>query len=176
MIVLAGFSLISLTTSALGDARDTLAAQVLHNTVKLSPSAGKPALEDIALWKKLGRTSAGVGYRTKPVVSGEGEKRVASTINIAFIDAASFKHTRAMFADGLLRKDASTGGEIFVGRPPERPDAAPSVTYLLYENGVQLALMCGTSSAMDSEAAVKLTIKRFRFLVAEARRLKLLKP
>jgi hypothetical protein len=161
-------------TNICADERDEKTGQVIHNTINMSRLAGKPTIEDIALWKRSGTTDHGVGYRCKPVQVGSGDDLIAFMISISYINQQSADITLAMFAGAPMVKDATTGADIFIARNERNPDAPPHITYLLYKDGVQLTMMYNLRKNVDDQEAISMTQDRYHYLVAEAKRLKLI--
>lgn len=156
------------------DERDEQTGQVIHNTINMSRLAGKPKLEDISLWKRWGSTDRSVGYRCAPVQTGSGEDMIAFMISVAYIDQGFADATLAVFAGAPAVADPTTGATIFIVRDDRNPDAPPHITYLLYKDGVQLTMMFNLVRNMEDQEAISMTCDRYHYLVAEAKRLKLI--
>jgi hypothetical protein len=153
------------------DERDDKVGTLIHNTIHMSRLAGSPTLEDIAQWKKRGRTSVGLGYHTPPLDFGEGDGRYSASINIVFMSEEYAQRDFEMFAESYVQDDPVSGGRIYLTRSPENPTEKPYVMYMLYRDGVMLRMLAATVKHLEDDETIGLTIPRYRYLVEEARRL-----
>jgi ankyrin repeat protein len=152
--------------------REALAAQLVFNTLHLSSAAGTPSADEIAEYRQRGQMRHGEGFRGLAVAQEEGRQLVWS-LQIAFLadDAAIEAHDQmpdqvlAPYAQGI---DRLTGAAQFV--IPEGGFGKQRIWFVLRQDRTALNMTIDRSEA-DADAALAASLPRWRFFVAEARRL-----
>jgi ankyrin repeat protein len=160
-----------------GDAdREQRSGQLIFNGLRMSNQAGSPSAYLIAKWRRMGTTSAGVGYREQQLLREDGVRFVISP-GVVYLNEKGMAMTLDETAAGLLAKpfgsDRQTGATVYL--MTDDRDNPDRILYMCRRGNVQLYMIIDRSDE-DGEEMTRRSIHRWRFLVKEAERLEIFEP
>ena len=154
--------------------REQRTGQLLQNLIKMSSQVAAPPAPLVAKWRRAGSSSHGVGYRTM-VTAREGEHMSGYHLGVTYLTpeglAMSMDDAVTVLRGTRYGTDRATGGGTYVfhgtrGEPN-------GVMFVMRQGGVQLYLKLDRTGE-PVETLFERCEKRWRFLVAEAKRLGIL--
>jgi ankyrin repeat protein len=167
LILIGGLSQGAGGTEESGD-RERRSAQLIYNTLHMSPAAGEPSQAQITRYRERGTTSQGVGYRAETIAQEAGKQFVWS-FQVAYLSAEGLQahqdYVAANFAPFRHGEEPESGAIIYL--------VGNKVWFVLLKGKVLLNMTLEWA-LRDPEGAVEASLPRWRFFVAEAKRLGIL--